>query len=186
MSRSVFISLVIGGSSASSPPSIEVLPSLSSLGFSSYTTAAMAANIPDLPSVAGQSFCNSGNSSTMKYSGYIPVSAMLIVDRCVKCMVLVLESFSPGHWWIQMMTDAVFAISRIISDIVLLQDSKHCSTSCSVYSDNHPGKTSQYIYAISAISSVHRARRDDLHHWLCPAHPLRLDVQTRSDIYIKS
>ena len=57
----MFISLVIGGSSASSPPSIEVLPSLNTLGFSSYTTAAMAASIPDLPSVAGQSFCNSGD-----------------------------------------------------------------------------------------------------------------------------
>ena len=92
MCRSVFISLVIGGSSASSPPSIEVLPSLATLGFSSYTTAAMAASIPDLPSVAGQSFCNSGN-----HSNYIPVSAVLNVDRCVKCMVLVLESFSCGY-----------------------------------------------------------------------------------------
>ena len=36
------------------------------------------------------------------------------------------------------------------------------------------------------IASLHRARRDDLHHWLCTAHPLRLDLQTRSDIYIKS
>ena len=71
-----------------------------------------------------------------------------------------------------------------ISHYLILSFSKHCSTSCSVYSDNRPGKTSQYIYAISAIASVHRARRDDLHHWLCPAHPLRLDLQTRSDIYI--